>query len=58
MLWGQHQKFAKVDKKIITEMRYNLKTRQKIYSSNKIKKTIRNPDFKNLLIDSFASAAS
>jgi hypothetical protein len=52
------EKFAKVDKNIITEMRNNLKTKQKIYSSNKIKKTIRNPDFKKLLIDSFASAAS
>ena len=52
------EKFAKVDKNIITEMRNNLKTKQKIYSSNKIKKTIRNPDFKKLLIGSFASAAS
>jgi hypothetical protein len=52
------EKFAKVDKNIITEMRNSLKTKQKIYSSNKIKKTIRNPDFKKLLIDSFASAAS
>ena len=52
------EKFSKVDKNIITEMRNNLKTKQKIYSSNKIKKTIRNPDFKKLLIDSFASAAS
>ena len=52
------EKFAKVDKKIITEMRDNLKIKQKIYSSNKIKRAIRNPDFKRLLIDSFASAAS
>jgi hypothetical protein len=52
------EKFAKVDKNIIIEMRNNLKTKQKIYSSNKIKKTIRNPDFKKLLIGSFASAAS
>jgi len=52
------EKFSKVDKNIITEMRNNLKTKQKIYSSNKIKKTIRNPDFKKLLIGSFASAAS
>ena len=52
------EQFAKVDKNIISEMRNNLKTKQKIYSSNKIKKTIRNPDFKKLLIDSFASAAS
>jgi len=49
------EKFAKVDKNIISEMRNNLKTKQKIYSSNKIKKTIRNPDFKKLLIGSFAS---
>jgi len=52
------EKFAKVDKNIISEMRNNLKIKQKIYSSNKIKKTIRNPDFKKLLIGSFASAAS
>jgi hypothetical protein len=39
-------------------MRNNLKIKQKIYSSNKIKKAIRNPDFKKLLIGSFASAAS
>lgn len=52
------EKFAKVDKNIITEMRNNLETKQKIYSSNKIKKTIRKPDFKKLLIGSFASAAS
>lgn len=52
------EKFAKVDKNIISEMRNNLKTKQKIYSSNKIKKTIRHPDFKKLLIGSFASAAS
>jgi len=52
------EQFAKVDKSIISEMRNNLKTKQKLYSSNKIKKTIRNPDFKNLLIGSFASAAS
>jgi hypothetical protein len=52
------EKFAKVDKNIITEMRNNLKTKEKIYSSNKIKKNIRNPDFKKLLIGSFASAAS
>ena len=32
------EKFAKVDKKIITEMKNNLQTKQKIYSSNKIKK--------------------
>lgn len=52
------EKFAKVDKNIISEMRNNFKTKQKIYSSNKIKKTIRRPDFKKLLIGSFASAAS
>jgi hypothetical protein len=52
------EKFSKVDKNIITEMRNNLKTKQKIYSSNKIKKTIRNPDFKKLLVGSFTSAAS
>jgi hypothetical protein len=52
------EKFAKVDKNIISEMRNNLKIKQKIYSSNKIKKAIRNPDFKKLLIGSFASAAS
>ncbi len=52
------EKFAKVEKNIISKMRNNLKTKQKIYSSNKVKKTIRNPDFKKLLIGSFASAAS
>jgi phage pi2 protein 07 len=52
------EKFAKIDKNIISDMRSNLKTKQKIYSSNKIKKTIRHPDFKKLLIGSFASAAS
>lgn len=52
------EQFAKVDKNIISKMRNNHKTKQKIYSSNKIKKTIRHPDFKKLLIGSFASAAS
>ena len=52
------EQFAQVDKNIIKKMKNNLKTKQKIYSSNKIKKTIRHPDFKKLLIGSFASAAS
>ena len=52
------QQFAKVDKNIVSDMKSNLKIKQKIYSSNKIKKTIRNSNFKKLLVDSFASAAS
>ena len=32
------EKFEKVDKNILIEMRNNLKTKQKIYSSNMIKK--------------------
>ena len=52
------EKFAKVDIEIIREMRANQKLKHKIYSSNKIKKVIRNPDFKKLLVDSFASASS
>lgn len=52
------EQFAKVDKDVITEMRNNLRTKQKIHASNKIKKTIRNPDFGKLLMASFASAAS
>ena len=52
------EQFAKVDKDVITEMRNNLRTKQKIHASNKIKKTIRNQDFGKLLIASFASAAS
>jgi phage pi2 protein 07 len=55
LIFGEENKIAK---KIITEMRNNLQTKQKIYSSNKIKKTIRHPDFKKRLVDSFASAAS
>ncbi len=52
------EQFAKVDRDVITEMRNNLRTKQKMHASNKIKKTIRNPDFGKLLIASFASAAS
>ena len=50
--------FAKVDIEIIREMRVNLKTKHKIYSSKKIKKAIRNPDFKKMLVDSFVSASN
>jgi len=52
------KKFAGVDVEKIREMRNGIKRKQKIYSSNKIKKTIRKPGFKNLLIKSFVSAAN
>ncbi len=52
------EKFAEVDVKKIREMRNGFKRKQKIYASNKIKKNIRKPEFKKMLINSFASAAS
>ena len=52
------EKFAGVDVKIIQKMSNGIKRKQKIYSSNKIKKTIRSPKFKKKLIGAFASAAS
>jgi len=52
------EQFAKVDKSTISKMRNNLKTKYKLHSSNQIKKIIRGPDFKDLLVGSFASAAS
>ncbi len=52
------ERFAEVDVKIIREMSSGIKRKQKIYSSNKIKISIRKPEFKKMLINSFASAAS
>lgn len=52
------EKFAEVDVKKIREMSKGIKRKQKIYSSNKIKKIIRKPEFKKILINSFASAAN
>jgi hypothetical protein len=52
------EKFAAIDVKKIREMSNGIKRKHKIYSSNKIKKTIRKPDFKKLLLNSFASSAN
>ena len=52
------QKFSGVDVEKIREMSNTIKRKQKIYSSNKIKKVIRKLEFEKYLINSFASAAS
>jgi uncharacterized protein YbaR (Trm112 family) len=52
------EKFAEIDAKIIREMRLKHKSEEKIYASRKIKKVIRLPNFKEQLIEAFASVAS
>ncbi len=51
-------KFATISIKRIREMSNGLKRKKKIHSSIKIKKTIRKPNFEELLTSAFASVAS
>ena len=44
--------------KIIRKMEKNHQPKKKIYSSRKIKKTIRSPDFKKQLISAFQAVAN
>ncbi|KPA12487.1 hypothetical protein MHK_002636, partial [Candidatus Magnetomorum sp. HK-1] len=48
----------KIDVKKIRKMNKDLKKSHKIYASNKIKKTIRKSNFKEILISSFVTTAS
>ncbi len=52
------EKFAEIDVKRIREMEKNHYAKKKIYSSRKIKKTLRSPNFKKQLLAAFQSAAS
>ena len=52
------EKFAEVDVKIIREMEKNHYPKKKIYSSRKIKKTLRSPDFKKQLLSAFQAVAN
>ncbi|KPA09819.1 hypothetical protein MHK_009978, partial [Candidatus Magnetomorum sp. HK-1] len=51
------EKFSKIDVEKIREMNKEVKKKHKIYASNKIKKTIRKSNFKEILISSFVAAA-
>ena len=52
------KKFSDIDVKIIREMEINHHPKEKIYTSRKIKKTLRNPDFKKQLLAAFQAVAS
>ena len=52
------EKFAEIDVKKIREMEKNHFPKKKIYSSRKIKKTLRSPNFRKQLLAAFQSAAS
>jgi hypothetical protein len=52
------EKFAQIDVKIIREMEKNHYPKKKIYSSRKIKKSLRSPDFKKQLLAAFQAAAN
>ena len=52
------KKFATVDVKMVREMNKGLTRKKKIYSSIKIKKGIRTPEFEELLTGCFTSAAN
>lgn len=52
------EKFAEVDIKVIRKMESDQKRRKQIYSSRKIKKTIRAKDFKMKLIGAFEKTSS
>jgi hypothetical protein len=51
-------KFSELDVKIIREMEKNHYPKKKIYSSRKIKKTLRSPDFEKQLLSAFQAVAS
>lgn len=52
------EKFSQIDVKIIREMEKCHYPKKKIYSSRKIKKTLRSPDFKQQLLSAFQTVAS
>jgi hypothetical protein len=52
------EKFSEIDVNIIREMEKNHYPRKTIYSSRKIKKTLRSPDFKKQLLSAFQTVAS
>jgi hypothetical protein len=52
------EKFAEIDIKKIREMEKNHYPKKKIYSSRKIKKTLRSPDFKKQLLSAFQAVAN
>jgi len=52
------EKFSEIDVKIIRKMEKNHYPKKKIYASRKIKKTLRSPDFKKLLLSAFQAVAN
>ena len=52
------KKFSEIDIKKIREMEKNHSPKKKIYSSRKIKKTLRSPDFKKQLLSAFQAVAN
>ena len=52
------KKFSEIDVEIIREMEINHHPKEKIYASGKIKKTLRNPDFKKQLLAAFQAVAN
>ena len=52
------EKFSEIDVKKIREMEKNHYPKKKIYSSRKIKKTLRSPDFKKQLLSAFQAVAN
>jgi hypothetical protein len=52
------EKFSEIDVKIIREMEKKHYPKKKIYSSRKIKKSLRSPDFKKQLLLAFQAVAS
>jgi hypothetical protein len=52
------EKFSEIDVKIIRDMEKNHYPKKKIYSSRKIKKTLRSPDFKKKLLSAFQAVAN
>jgi len=52
------KKFSEIDIKKIREMEKNHSPKKKIYSSRKIKKTLRSPDFKKQLLSAFQAVVN
>ena len=52
------EKFSEIDVKIIREMEKNHYPKKKIYSSRKITKSLRSPNFKKQLLLAFQAVAS
>ena len=52
------EKFSEIDVKIIREMEINHYPKKKIYTSRRIKKTLRTPDFKRQLLSAFQVVAN